>query len=264
MSDREGIGEALAQARGALGLSLEEAAQQLKFSPRQLLALERGELYKLGTAQGGAFLRGMVRGYARLVKLDPEPLLERIADRVTIPDTDRLAARFQQPVPFSDGSRRLNLLYAGLSLGVLAVVGGIVFEWRHDEERPVRLTIVPAAPAPVDASRPAAPAAPAAELIAPPVVQPIAESQVEDAGPHGGRHRIVLRFDRESWVEIKDGDGRTLLSQLNSGGTQRTVDGNPPFSVVIGNAQHVRLLYDNSAVDLAPFVRVEVARLNLD
>ena len=261
MSEAQGVGEALQRARAALGLSLEEAAQQLKFSPRQLEALERGELGKLGPLQGGAFLRGMLRGYARLVKLDPEPLLENIAYQVSLPDTDRLAARFRQPVPFSDGSRRLNLLYAALSLGLLGLVAAIAYEWRHEREDAVRLTIVPATPARLEAPRPVATVAamaPAGED------QPAADLPGQAEPAADGRHRIVLRFDRESWVEIKGGNGKILLSQLNSGGTERIVDGVPPFSVVIGNAQYVHLRYGNNSIDLTPHVRVEVARLNLD
>jgi cytoskeleton protein RodZ len=39
--------------------------------------------------------------------------------------------------------------------------------------------------------------------------------------------------------------------------------GRPPFSLVIGNAQHVHLLYDDRPVDLNPYVKVEVARFTL-
>ena len=266
MSDAQGAGDALRGAREALGLTLDEAAQQLKFSTRQLDALERGELFKLGTIQGGAYLKGMVRGYARLLKLDPEPLIAGLSDRLALPDTDRLAARFKQPVPFSDGSRRLNAVYATLSVLLLAVVAVVAFEWREEPAKPPRVAARPPAGAAAKAEAPAPIAPPVAVVQAaetPAAPEPPAPPAEEAAMPEG-HHRIILRFDRESWVEIKDGEGRTLLSQLNPGGTQRTIDGNPPFAVVIGNAQYVRLLYDNNAVDLTPHVRVEVARLSLD
>ncbi|MDX1377181.1 MAG: helix-turn-helix transcriptional regulator, partial [Burkholderiales bacterium] len=56
-------GAVLAQARVARGLSREAVAQQLKFSPRQIEALEAGRFDAL---PGIAVVRGMVRGYARL------------------------------------------------------------------------------------------------------------------------------------------------------------------------------------------------------
>jgi cytoskeleton protein RodZ len=75
--------------------------------------------------------------------------------------------------------------------------------------------------------------------------------------------RIELVFDRESWVEIKDADGRIVFSQLNPPGSRRNVVGEAPFSIIIGNATGVKLRYNDADVDLAPFTRTDVARLTL-
>ncbi|HEX7070992.1 MAG TPA: DUF4115 domain-containing protein, partial [Rhodothermales bacterium] len=75
--------------------------------------------------------------------------------------------------------------------------------------------------------------------------------------------RIALHFDAESWVEIRDASGKVLLSQLNPPDSDKVVRGVPPFAVVIGNAQHVKLTYDGQPFDLAPHIRVEVARFTL-
>ena len=79
-----------------------------------------------------------------------------------------------------------------------------------------------------------------------------------------GRHRITLRFDRASWVEVRGGDGRILTSQLNTAGTTRLVEGAPPFNLVIGNAQHVHLSYGERPIDLSSHARLDVARLTLE
>ena len=73
-----------------------------------------------------------------------------------------------------------------------------------------------------------------------------------------------MKFARASWVEIRDGQGKPLISQLNPGGSEAVVEGRPPFALIIGNAQHVRLSYDDRSIDLAPHVKVEVARFTLD
>jgi cytoskeleton protein RodZ len=80
----------------------------------------------------------------------------------------------------------------------------------------------------------------------------------------GSLRRIELEFEKASWVEIKQGDGRILLSQLNAGGTRQVLEGKPPFSVVIGNAPMVRLKYNEEPVDLRPHFKVDVARLTLE
>ena len=78
-----------------------------------------------------------------------------------------------------------------------------------------------------------------------------------------GTDRIVLQFDAESWVEIRDATGKVLMSQLNRADTEKAVTGTAPFSVVIGNAQHVHVTYNGEPFDLTPHIRVEVARFTL-
>jgi cytoskeleton protein RodZ len=85
-----------------------------------------------------------------------------------------------------------------------------------------------------------------------------------DAPPADGRRRIGLRFARDSWVEITDRKGTTLISQLNRAGSEQILEGLPPFGVIIGNAQHVTFTYDDQPVDLMPHVKVEVARFTLE
>jgi cytoskeleton protein RodZ len=42
------------------------------------------------------------------------------------------------------------------------------------------------------------------------------------------------------------------------------VSGRPPFVIVVGNAPHVTVLYDDREVPLEPHTRVAVARLTLE
>ncbi|MEX2240190.1 MAG: helix-turn-helix domain-containing protein [Burkholderiales bacterium] len=259
----EPVGAVLARAREAAGLGQEEAALRLKFAPRQLDALERGEW---GRLPGGAAVRGMVRSYARLLGLDADALVARVSAGQSLPD--RLAQRFRQPVPFSDASRRSSLTYVVLSVALLGVVAAVALEWREERAGTQRLSFVSAAQQPAEPAREAPPtrielasAAPQASAAAP------AGTAANDEEPRvasGAWRRIVLRFERESWVEITSGTGKLLVSQLHPAGSERVVVGVPPFSVVIGNAQHVQLIYNDQPVDLRPHVRVEVARFTLD
>ncbi len=253
-----GVGEELARARDALGLSLADVAQQLKFAPRQLEALEQ-ERYE--SLPGGTYARGMLRSYARLLKLDPEPLLERIAGHVLTPDNVAAVAAIRRPIPITDSSRRVNLAYAALSLAILGVIAVVVLEWRQERSRAARLAFVPAAQSPLEPERAAVASAVTPQLVPLESAEPRAAAAEPAAA---GKHRIMLRFERESWVEIRGRDGRALISQLNPGGSERMVEGEPPFTLVIGNAQHVRLSYDDQPVDLAPHVKVEVARFTLE
>jgi cytoskeleton protein RodZ len=287
-----GVGRALAEARQAQGLALTDVAQHLKFMTRQIEAIEAERFDSL---PGPTIARGMVRTYARFLKLDPGPLLERMTGSVDTRDaTPHLAARFSQPVPFSDSGKQSTALYLGLSAIVLAIAGGMVYEWRHDRGAG---ELVAAAPAPAEAERPApepAAAQPVPEAppkIAPrtaafeehaPAAAPLPALRSEAAAPppsplgvkdaaaprsaepkSTGPNRLVLRFEEAAWAEVTDSAGRQLISSLNPAGSERVVRGRPPFNIVIGNAQHVKLSYNEREIDLQPHVKVEVARFTL-
>ena len=80
-----------------------------------------------------------------------------------------------------------------------------------------------------------------------------------------GGKRIELLFDRESWVEIRDAEGRVVFSQLNPPGTRRNVQGSA--AVLAGDRQCDRCAGSATTitdVDLGPFTRTDVARLTLE
>ena len=76
-----GPGAALQEERRRQSLSLTDVARQLKLAPRQVEALERDDFAAL---PGPVFVRGFLRNYARLLGLDPEPMV-RTAERLGWP-----------------------------------------------------------------------------------------------------------------------------------------------------------------------------------
>jgi cytoskeleton protein RodZ len=282
-----GVGRALADARRAQGLELADIAQQLKFMPRQIESLEAERFDSL---PGPTIARGMVRTYARFLKIDPDPLLEKMSGRVEPRDaTPQLAARFNQPVPFSDGGKRSTVAYLALSAMVLVAAGVLFYQWRHERAAPAFVSPeklaqeeekTPEEPnQAAEAKKPApVPQAPRPVVEVPklaPVPTPVAaapEPQPAPAEPlpvvqapprNGAPNRLVLRFEEDAWIEVVDSSGRSLVSSLNRAGTERTVRVSPPFNLVIGNASHVRAVYNDKAIDLAPHTKVEVARFTV-
>ena len=71
-------GAALRKEREARGLSIGDVVQVLKFNPRQIEALETNNLAAL--PGGPAFVRGVVRSYARFLNINAEPLLQLLAN----------------------------------------------------------------------------------------------------------------------------------------------------------------------------------------
>ncbi|MBM5575183.1 RodZ family helix-turn-helix domain-containing protein [Deefgea sp. CFH1-16] len=120
-------GRQLRNAREALELSPEQVANQLKLAVRQVLAIEQEAFDELPS---NLFIRGFVRNYARLVHLDPEPLLEYLAQ--VLPAEQVSTTLLDAPletngtIPFKSKRRRqpsaiVLMGVLGLALGVAGV-----------------------------------------------------------------------------------------------------------------------------------------------
>lgn len=99
-------GAVLAQERARQNLSVNDVANKLRISIRQIEALEADEYDKL---PGVTFVRGFMRNYARLLQLDPEPLLQAsgmhtgVADLTPVGGVPNQRVRLS-PEPRSSGS----------------------------------------------------------------------------------------------------------------------------------------------------------------
>jgi len=74
---------------------------------------------------------------------------------------------------------------------------------------------------------------------------------------------VVLRTSAESWVEVRDGAGGVLLSRMLVPGEAVGLDGAMPIKLKIGNADGTRVILRGKVVDLAPYTRDNIARLEL-
>jgi cytoskeleton protein RodZ len=109
------------------------------------------------------------------------------------------------------------------------------------------------------ASEPA-PGAPSSPV--PGATEPGAKARILISGNGSAQVRMV--FEGESWVEVRDATGTTIFSRLNAPGTERLIRGNPPLSLVVGNASSVKLMFREKTIDLQPHTKVDVARITLE
>jgi len=302
-----GPGAALQEERRRQSLSLTDVARQLKLAPRQVEALERDDFAAL---PGPVFVRGFLRNYARLLGLDPEPMV-RAVDRLMAPRTIESEAKASASlergaaVPIVEsaaGESRSRWPVYLIGAAVILVTGYLATRDRTPlpssvdvpvgvapTETPAQspaLEVPPAATAPAPAPQPTpapapqtpvpepaavAPTPPAAAPTptpapqatpAPPAATAPAAPPVHTVGSTGPA--IHMTFNRESWVEVRDRNGKVIFGQLNREGSTRVVRGQPPFSLVVGNASGVSLTYNGKTVDLAPHTRTDVARLTLE
>ena len=276
------VGVALREAREQLGLSLADVATRLKFAPRQIEALEQDDFARLPEI---AFVRGFVRSYAKLLQLDPAPLLAALPQPPA--QTGLPTGSMEKKVSFPDAyaTRRQNYIWLAAGLAVAAALG--LFVWLSGSSPPqakvekLELPAVTAPPALAVTLDPPPQASAAPDQVsvspakAPPVEPPLphsikaAQPSVKAVQPGASSTAkqtatIRLTFDQDAWVEVTDKDGTSLMAQLNLDGTERRISGSPPFTLTIGNASAVHLYYQDKSVDLAPYNRAEVAHLTLE
>ena len=262
-------GAQLAAARASSGLSVTDIARQLKLSPWQVEALESGDYRRL---PGAVFVRGFIRNYARVVKLDVASLLANVAQGAPPGAAGGPRVAPSADIPFPTGREFKWHKYAIAAIVVLVPV--VIFEFYLDDtpEATVSSSRV-VLPIP-EVAGPANPADQAAYEQAAPVpadVPETAASAAPGAAPAAANarrtlneHRVRFRFAQSSWVEIRDRAGRKIFSQFNPAGTEQVVSGMPPLTLVVGNAKGVNLTYNEQPVDLGPHTKVDVARLTLD
>jgi cytoskeleton protein RodZ len=269
--DAEGsFGRALAAAREARGLKQSDVAAQLRLHPRQVKAIEEEDLTALPE---GPFVRGYVRNFARLVDLPAEPLLSLL--NAKLQPTEPLRVEAGSPKAVSPIQRMPREPMSGpwvLGGAVAALVVFALFGWwtmrtGPNEEAAATTAMSAAGDTASVAPAPASPVpqeqAPDAAAASPPVaVEPVAGDQPAAAASGTA---LRLSFRDRSWVEVRQADGAVLLSQNNAAGTEQTIDGVPPYTLVIGNASKVDLEFRGKPVDLAAASsRDDVARLRLE
>jgi cytoskeleton protein RodZ len=292
-------GAQLRHAREMRGETINEVSLALKLAPRQVEALEIGRYDAL---PGLAFIRGFMRNYARYLGLDPAPLLADVEAVLGRTDVD-LSPVCNAAGDLPNGSgRRASAAPVGTIAGVLLAImlGGWYFDWFDTEPaRPVTEDIALPSAEPASAESPSnvapslvAPIAPDVSMPAPatgggqaaqpgvatlaagaPTAPPTAPAtsgsavgQVvadTEAAPAVEGDRLAFRFAGPSWVEVRDAAGTIVYSGTNAAGNTRSVQGKPPFSLVIGNAAQVSLERGGQPVDLAPHIKGTVARLKL-
>jgi cytoskeleton protein RodZ len=265
----------LSQARQAQNLTTVDVARRLKLSVWQVEALESGQYQQL---PGAVFVRGFIRNYARLLKLDPEELVHAatglLPQSAPLPETSP-----SRDIPFPAAGTWRWQRYAAAAAVIVALLA--VYEFFFNDEpgsvstRPGPVAALPSSqeprPAPVKKPREAQARQPAAATESSPQVSravPVATSagvsQPRERIAHPDEREIRLVFEEQSWVEIRDRNDQTIFSQLNQPGTERRVSGVPPLSIVVGNAHGVKMIYAGRDIDLSRHTKIDVARLKLE
>lgn len=291
------VGEQLRLARESRGMQIVDIAQMLKLGQRQVEALEGGDWNGL---PGHTFIRGFVRNYARLMQLDPAPMMAQL-DRILEKPVSSLGMQDTGPAPMPDASgsgvsrRDRQVMLIGVGLVVLAALAYTLMPADLSALRTTVQSLLDSLAKKEVAEQLAPPAAPAAQsavgnepvfppgatpqqVMYPQVLAPAETTAAAAPSAQAGEGvapgqasvsaalppQLRFLFDKDSWIEVRDRDNKVVFSQRLTAGTEQAVSGQGPLSLTIGYAPGVRLFWRGQPVDLAPHTKGDVARLVLE
>jgi len=273
------LGDRLKTAREQKSYSIEQVSEALHLDEKIIVALEQGHFESLGAP---VYVRGHLKTYARLLGLPPDEVLGEFRDSGQDTFT---APSLHQPGAVTSVTVNPVLLAGGGLVILLALLLGVYVLSGSDE-------LIENAPVSdgLDASSP--PMALESERettfgqgdIEPTPVEIETESMNVNGSPEvpgmtvsdedveppitvdrpTATMRLVLQFNQESWVEISDANRRVLFG-LQHKGDRREVSGEPPFSLLIGNAKAVEMTVNGKPFAVPDArVRGKVARFTIN
>jgi len=280
----------LRNARQQRGLHIAALAVMLKVPQAKLEALEGDRFTELPDA---TFARALATAVCRALKVDSGPVL------ALLPRTSELGfdvrPGLNQPFrergagPIDGGVLALLKRPVVWGLGLLLIVAAAIYwvpaGWLPQSDptpafppvsSPASGVVTSAASAPVVEFIPA-PLAASEAVVSPlpvaaasaPAVLASAPLQVRDvpAPPvvnEAGSPALRLTATADSWIEVVDAKGQTLLSRVLRQGEQQEFSGAAPYKVRVGNVSGTQIEWRGSAYDLNARASNNVARVELN
>ncbi|VWB43401.1 XRE family transcriptional regulator [Burkholderia lata] len=130
------VGSRLAQLRETRGWTVDDVSARLKVAPQKLRALEAGDISHL---PGVTFALGVVRSYAKMLGVDPEPFAQALRRERGVPEVDLSMPassgtdlpRGRVSIPLGGSSRHHPWLW-GTGIVVVAVVAVLMWHTGGD------------------------------------------------------------------------------------------------------------------------------------
>ena len=207
------IGDALAQARGQAGLTITQVSQRTCIRETIVRGIEHDDFSACG---GDFYARGHIRSIARVVGIDPEPLIHEYDTTHGAPEAIRAADVFEPATPIKLKERRSPNWSLAMIIVLALVVGYGVYRAVAAVTSPGHAAV--AAPPSHHPSAAAAPSSPAPT-------------------PTHVSHTVVIRLTaiEDCWVEFTKPDGAYLSQAYILGGNTMTWKFHHAVTMQIGN-----------------------------
>lgn len=217
------IGETLATARQTAGLTISQVSERTRIRASVIRGIEADDFASCG---GNFYARGHIRSIAKVVGIDPEPLIREFDRKYGALEPTSAAAAFESERPVKIAEPRSPNWTAAMAVAlVLVVLYGIVRVLDGGATDPQ--TAQPVA----QPSRAALPAQSATATPAPDAVAAVPRKNVQ----------LRVKAKRSSWLNVRDEKGRQLFSGLLASGKSMEWTAKKRIYILIGNGGGVEL-----------------------
>jgi len=275
-------GALLRQARQARGLHIAALAAAIKVVPRKLELLESDQFDQLPDA---TFTRALAQTVCRTLKIDAAPVLKLLPPAGGGHRLDQVGGGLNTPfrerpgrlVPADWSNVTTPVLWAAalllLGAGILYLLPAGWWPFSHLAAAPAASVAkaVPAAASAAPSSASAAPLVAPASAPASAVTGSAAASSVDSSdmlepealAAAAAAGVLQLHTSAQSWVEVTDASGQSLLTRVLQPGETVGLDGTLPLKLRIGNAGSTQVVFRGQPMELSAYTRDNVARLEL-
>ncbi|KYN88427.1 transcriptional regulator [Vibrio cidicii] len=284
------VGTLLKRKREELGYSQKQVADRLRL---RLAVIEQIDNNQLATDQVATFTRGYLRSYARLVGVNEAVVLAALDDAGDAQHQEQEMQSFSRKTKTEKHNSRIMLI----TWGVFIIITGIssLWWWQNQQDNSLAQSVndtavvdVPAlmeesdnapaldevvmqeltvAPEEVDSSveAPSSDATPEEVLIEEPVaVEAEVAEPVQTAATLADEQQVItMTFEADCWIQVKDAQGKTLISGIRKAGQDLELSGDAPFKVILGAPEGVAMTFASEPVDLSRYTAGKVARFTL-
>ncbi|MEV6009444.1 RodZ domain-containing protein [Streptomyces sp. NPDC051976] len=240
--DRPSVGHALAQARIAAGLSIDEVSTSTRVRVPILQAIEQDDFSRCG---GDVYARGHIRTLARAVGVDPEPLVEQYAAE-HVGETPKVAvAPMYEAQKIRSEPRRANWT-AAMIAAIVAVIGFVGYTVATSGGDSGKTTADSGTPTP-SATTPSTSPSPQRNGADP---KPNPSNSAIAAAPPG---KVTVKISAEgtSWVQATDHNGKQLFQGSLKKDQSETFTDDKKIKLVVGNAGAVKLFVNGKDLGAA-------------
>ncbi len=93
--------------------------------------------------------------------------------------------------------------------------------------------------------------------------QPTEPEAAQPVTPAITENHLVMSFDADCWIQVKDASGKTLATGVKKAGQSVELLGTKPYRVVLGAPENVSMTLASEPVDLSGYTSGKVARFTL-